>query len=63
MFERRGDKMVCSIHPDVQAARGVAKIGRKHRLVESCPACDQLVEELKQLKSPEDRFWADGRYK
>lgn len=56
MFKRREDgKMVCVIHPDVQGQRGAITIKGKSRMVEVCPECEKLVQELKTLKAPIDR--------
>lgn len=56
MFQRRGDKLFCVIHPDVEITRGPIKTHRGWKLGETCTACDELVEQLKKTKSTEDRF-------
>jgi hypothetical protein len=55
MFTRRGGEEYCQIHPDVLAINSVAKSNGKYRQVQSCPACDQLVEELKTQKATAER--------
>lgn len=56
MFQRRGNKLYCQFHPDVEITRGPIKTHRGWKLGETCSACDELVEYLKKTKSTEDRF-------
>lgn len=57
MFKRREDgKMVCVIHPDVQGQRGTVTIRGRSRMIEICPECEKLVQELRNLKASKDRY-------
>jgi hypothetical protein len=55
MFVRRDGKQYCAIHPDVELTPGAARVKKKLRAIQTCKACDELVKELAQKKSPPNR--------
>lgn len=45
----------CAIHPTVELRKEPVKLRGRLRLIEVCPQCDELVEQLKTLKAPKER--------